>query len=176
MQFWAHPTLVYQARPISLGLSHWKLCREKSRWYGRISEYHDTRWKFAVPNLADQSSSQLLTQTYRCTVCQQLGPKNQSSNKIAIVSCQKMEQQQQRQSCWLWKEVLCLKMNHPVMQATMLRQVCGPPFLPETPLQEAAENSMQWPRRPQFHDTQWLSTPDRELYPQFGIVELWVTN
>jgi len=28
-----------------------------------------------------------------------------------------------------------------------------PPFLPETPLQEA-ENSTQWPRRPQFHDTQ----------------------
>ena len=28
-----------------------------------ISEDHDTRWKSAIPNLADQSSSQLLTQT-----------------------------------------------------------------------------------------------------------------
>ena len=147
-----------------------------------ISEDHDTRWKYAIPNLADQSSSQLLTQTLM--FCLSTAGTNQSANQLYRYgkhSSQKMEPTTKTragtspESCWLWGEILSLKVNHPVMWATTLRQVCGPPFLPETPLQEA-ENSMQWPRRAQFHDTQWLSTPDHELYPQFGIVELWITN
>ena len=90
-----------------------------------ISEDHDTRWKYAIPNLADQSSSQLLTQTL--VFCLSTAGTNQSS----ITNCTVWQTQQSEdgtpESGWLWGEFLSLKVNHPDMWATTLRQACGHP-------------------------------------------------
>ena len=99
-----------------------------------ISEDHDTRWKYAIPNLADQSSSQLLTQTLM--FCLSTAGTNQSANQLYRYgkhSSQKMEPTTKTragtspESCWLWGEILSLKVNHPVMWATTLRQASGHP-------------------------------------------------